>query len=64
MAENQDRITDIRPKLRRCSNGGWLATCPRNSGISFGVAARTEREAVEKFRFTFMRWLEILERKT
>lgn len=64
MAENSDRITEVRPKLRRRECGGWLAVCPRGAGLSFGVTAPTEQEALAKFRFSFGRWLEILKQKS
>jgi hypothetical protein len=64
MAEDSDRITDVRPKLRRRACGGWLAICPSGEGLSFGITALTEQEARDKFRFAFGRWLEILNTKT
>ena len=55
---------EIRPNLLQRVSGGWLAISPANSGISIGVDAPTEEEALERFRSVFSRWLEILDTKT
>jgi hypothetical protein len=63
MVDSSTRIKDVRPKLRRRTCGGWIAVCPSKAGLTLGVTAPTEREAVEKFGFAFRRWLEIIELK-
>jgi len=50
----------IQPDLIRRDCGGWLAVSPFNSGLSIGVTAPTEIEAIDKFRSAFTRWLEII----
>ncbi len=60
MIENVVSIDHVRPQIRRRASGGWLAVCPRKSGLSFGVTASTESEAREQFSFTLARWLEII----
>ncbi len=51
---------EIRPDLIRRTTGGWIAVSPSKCRISVGVTASTEDEAIERFRFVFSRWLEIL----
>jgi hypothetical protein len=63
MIDGSTRINNVRPELRRRACGGWIAVCPRKAGITLGVTAPTEREAVERFGFAFRRWLEIIELK-
>jgi hypothetical protein len=61
MLDSSARIKSMRPKLRRRTCGGWIAVCPSKVGLTLGVTAPTEREAVESFGFAFRRWLEIIE---
>lgn len=54
---------EVKPDLIRRTTGGWMAISPSKCSISIGVTAATEDEAIEKFRFEFSRWLEILSLK-
>jgi hypothetical protein len=56
-----DAKARIEPDLVRRSCGGWLAIAPLNTPIRIAVTAQTPEKAVEKFLFTFKRWVEILE---
>jgi hypothetical protein len=55
-----ENANEIRPDLVRRTCGGWLAIAPSTAKISIGVTASTEDEAIEKFRFVYSRWIEIL----
>lgn len=64
MLANEPIRREIVPRLIERQNGGWLAVAPANCGLSIGVDAPTKEEALERFRSTFLRWLEILALKT
>lgn len=55
-----ERIGDLQPDLIRRTGGGWLAVSPSGAVIPVGVTASTEEEAKEKFRYVYLRWLEII----
>jgi hypothetical protein len=55
-----ENAAEIRPDLIRRTSGGWLAVSPSTAKIRIGATAATENEAVEKFRFVYSRWIEIL----
>lgn len=61
MAQSSQNAEVIRPDLVRRTGGGWLGIAPNGSPFRIGVTARTEEEAVEKFRYIFNRWTELLE---
>ena len=52
MTENL-AIKEVKPDLMRRTSGGWIATSPSKCGISIGVTAPTEDEAIERFRSEF-----------
>lgn len=55
-----ENAAEIHPDLIRRTCGGWLAIAPSSAKIKVGVTAATESEAIEKFRFVYGRWVEIL----
>lgn len=55
-----ENAQQIQPDLVRRTCGGWLALAPSSLNLTMGVTAPTEAEAVERFRFSLSRWIEIL----
>ena len=53
---------ELEPDLVRRTCGGWLAVAPPTARVRIAVTGATYDEAVEKFRCTFGRWMEILDR--
>jgi hypothetical protein len=54
----------IQPDLVRRTSGGWLAIAPNGAKFPIGVTAPTAEEASERFRSSYVSWVQLLEAET